>query len=57
MGCGEVGGRGVLGIGANLLREACGGRGIPALSQAESGGMRRTPNASRSKLAPMGVLG
>jgi hypothetical protein len=37
----------------NLLREAFGVRGIPALSHLESGGMRRTPNASRNKLTLM----
>ena len=36
------------------MREAFGVRGIPALSVNESGGMRRTPNASRIKVALMG---
>jgi penicillin-binding protein 1C len=39
--------------GANLMREAFGVRGIPALLDAESGGMRRSPNASRARLAPL----
>jgi membrane protein DedA with SNARE-associated domain len=41
------------GIGANLIREAFGVRGIPALFHAESGGMHRTPNAPRVMLAPV----
>jgi hypothetical protein len=51
------------------MREAFGVRGIPALSRADrtghghwlshahSGGMRRTPNASRTKSALMGARG
>ena len=54
-------------IGANLMREAFGVRGIPALSRANrtghghwltcvhSGGIRRTPNAARTRLALMGI--
>jgi hypothetical protein len=38
--------------GINLMREALGVRGIPALSGAEGGGVRRTPNASRAGSAP-----
>jgi hypothetical protein len=39
-------------MGADFMREAFGVRGLPALSGAESGGRRRTPNASRGRLAP-----
>ncbi len=38
-------------ITAHPTREALGVRGIPALCHVTSGGMRRTPNASRIKLA------
>jgi outer membrane protein, multidrug efflux system len=37
------------------MREAFGARGIPALSHTQSGGMRRTPNASRVRLAPVNL--
>jgi hypothetical protein len=39
--------------GINLMCEALAVRGIPALSAAESGGVRRTPNASRAGSAPI----
>jgi 2-dehydropantoate 2-reductase len=41
---------------ANFMREAFGVRGLPALSGAESGGKRRTPNASRIESAPTSLV-